>query len=208
MIGTVSHEFFHVWNIERIRPASLEPFDFTKANISAELWFGEGFTSYYDELTLCRAGLIEKDRYMNNISRMINYASNAPSLKFGSPVYMSQMAAYTDNAANNDETNFSNTFFSYYSYGSIIALALDLSLRTEYDNVTLDDLMRAIWEKYGKKEIPYTNDDIKNTLGEVCGNKDFSSAFFDNHIYNNVFPDFENLFDKIAAAVDLAATRV
>lgn len=197
LIGTVSHEFFHVWNIERIRPASLEPFDFTKANISAELWFGEGFTSYYHELTLCRAGMIEKDRYMNNISRMINYAYNAPSLKFGSPAYMSQMAAYTDNAATNDETNFSNTFFSYYSYGSIMALALDLSLRTEFDNVTLDDLMRAMWEKYGKKEIPYANEDIKNTLAEVCGNKDFASAFFNNHIYNNVFPDFENLFDKI-----------
>lgn len=71
LIGTVSHEFFHVWNMERIRPASLEHFDFTKANVCGELWFGEGFTSYYGDLALCRSGILSKDQYINSLGKSV-----------------------------------------------------------------------------------------------------------------------------------------
>ena len=196
LIGAISHEFFHTWNMERIRPASLEPFDFTKANVSGELWFGEGFTSYYGDLTLCRSGLLDKDKYINSISRKINFLVNAPGWKYGSPVHMSEMAAYTDHAAANDEVNFSNTFLSYYVYGEMTALALDLSLRTEFEDVSLDDLMMAMWVKYGKEEKPYTNTDIQNTLAEVCGDDDFAEEFFKTYIFGNELPEFEDLFDK------------
>lgn len=196
-IGSISHEFFHVWNMERIRPKSLEPFDFSKANVSGELWFGEGFTNYYSDLSLCRAGFINSEKYIGNLSRLISFASTAPSVSSGSPIYMSEMASYTDRAAAYDETNFENTYFSYYSYGEIIALALDLSLRTLFNNIALDDLMKAMWIKYGKSENPYTTEDILTTLGEVCGDKKFAETFFNNHIYGNTFPDFENLFDQL-----------
>jgi len=196
LIGTISHEFFHVWNVERIRPASLEPFDFTKANISGELWFGEGFTSYYDELTLCRAGLVDTDKYINTLSRLINYVVNAPGWKFGSPVDMSQLASFTDNAPANDETNFSNTFLTYYAYGSVIALALDLAIRTEFEGVSLDDLMKSMWISYGKTKNPYTNTDIQKVLSEVCSDNDFASEFFDSYIFGNELPDFTSLFDQ------------
>ncbi len=197
LIGTISHEFFHVWNIERIRPASLEPFDFTRANMSGELWFGEGFTSYYGDLALCRAGIIPKDKYIGTLSGKINYLENAPGWKYKSPVAMSKMAPFTDAATSIDENNYANTFISYYVYGELMALALDLSLRSEFKAVTLDDLMKAMWDEFGKKEIPYSNNDIQNVLSEVCGDEKFASAFFDKYIYGNELPDFESLFDKI-----------
>lgn len=197
LIGTISHEFFHVWNIERIRPASLEPFDFAKPNISQELWFGEGFTSYYGELVLCRAGILPQDKYINSTSAFINYALNAPGWKYGSPVHMSEMATYVDQSSFGDETNFSNTYFSYYSYGKLIALALDLSLRLEFEDISLDDLMAAMWEKYGKNEITYSNKDIQATLAKVCKNQSFADEFFERYIFKNEMPDFEKLFNGI-----------
>lgn len=196
LIGTVSHEFFHVWNIERIRPASLEPFDFTEANVCGELWFGEGFTSYYGDLVLCRSGILSKDQYINSMSGKINYLLNSPAWKYGSPVHMSEMASFTDNAAVNDEVNFTNTFISYYLYGEVIALALDLSLRTEFDQLSLDDFMRAMWVKYGRIEKTYTNTNLQYTLAEVCGDEEFAADFFEAYIFGNELPDFENLLDK------------
>ncbi len=196
MIGTISHEFFHAWNMERIRPASLEPFDFTQPNVSGELWFGEGFTSYYEDLTLCRSGLMDKDRYLNRLGMKINYLINAPGWKYGSPVEMSEMAAYTDESSSIDESNFANTFLSYYVYGELIGLAMDLSLRTEFEGISLDDLMKAMWVKYGKEEKPFTNQDLMNTLAEVCGDSEFAADFFEDYIFGNELPDYESLFDQ------------
>ncbi|NJN28059.1 MAG: M61 family metallopeptidase [Cyclobacteriaceae bacterium] len=177
LIGTLSHEFFHVWNMERLRPASLEPFDFTRANISGELWFGEGFTSYYGDLALCRSGVLDTDKYLYTIGSTINYISNAPGWRYGSPVHMSEMATFTDQSSFVDETNFANTFISYYTYGEMIALALDLTLRSSFQDVSLDDYMKALWIKYGKNEKSYTNLDLMHTLGEVCGDKQFAHQF-------------------------------
>lgn len=194
---SLSHEFFHCWNIERIRPASLEPFNFADANVTGELWFGEGFTSYYEVLILCRAGIMNENIYMNQLSQKINYFLNAPGRKFGSPVYMSEMATFADEAAHNDETNFSNTFLSYYIYGEMVALVLDLSLRTEFEDLSLDQLMRAMWIKYGTSETPYSNADIQKVLAELTGDEDFAESFFEDFVYGNVEPDFESLFDQL-----------
>ena len=81
-IGTVSHEFFHCWNVERIRPESLEPFDFENANMSGELWFAEGFTSYYTGLILCRAGLMTEDDYVKGLTGTFNYVWNSQGVVF------------------------------------------------------------------------------------------------------------------------------
>jgi predicted metalloprotease with PDZ domain len=194
--GSISHEFFHIWNVERIRPAALEPFNFTGHNMCGELWFAEGFTSYYGELTLCRAGIVDEGRYIGYLGSLINHCFNSPAPGYGSPVSMSEMATFTDPPVFIDETNFSNTYLSYYRYGEMIALALDLSLRTQFKNKSLDDLMKAMWLKYGVVEKPYTNADIEKTLAEVCGNNDFARSFFEKHIYHNELPDFERLFDQ------------
>src|SRR5690606_4745844 len=85
-LGTLSHEFFHTWNVERLRPKSLEPFDFERANMSPDLWLAEGFTSYYDDLTIRRAGLMSNDDLARTLSGMLNTVINMPGRRFFSPV--------------------------------------------------------------------------------------------------------------------------
>ena len=152
LIGTVAHEFFHAWNVERIRPRTLEPFDFERANMSGELWFAEGFTSYYGPLILRRAGLTAVADYARSISGGLSFVINAPGRRFFSPVEMSMQAPFVDGATAVDPTNRGNTFISYYTWGSVIGLNLDLTLRLRFD-LTLDGYMRAVWGRFGKTEI-------------------------------------------------------
>src|SRR5690606_3133929 len=112
-IGTVSHEFFHAWNVERIRPKSLEPFDFEAADMSGELWFAEGFTSYYTNLILCRAGLITPKEYVEGLTGTFNYVWNSPARQFFNPIEMSYQAPFVDAATSVDPVNRENTFISY-----------------------------------------------------------------------------------------------
>lgn len=193
-IGTISHEFFHIWNVERIRPASLEPFDFEEANMSGELWFAEGFTSYYTPLTLARAGIISPEDYISSLAGALNYVINSPGRDFFNPIEMSYQAPFVDAARSVDPVNRDNTFVSYYTYGSVLGLALDLSLRRE--GKTLDDFYKLMWEKYGKTEIPYSNRDINATLAEYAGAA-FAEEFFNNYIFDSQIPDFKTLFASV-----------
>ena len=165
-IGTVSHEFFHGWNVERIRPQSLEPFDFEAANMSGELWFAEGFTSYYTSLMMRRAELLSKEDYIKGLTGTFNYVWNSPGREFFNPIEMSYQAPFVDAATSVDPVNRNNTFISYYSYGSALGLALDLSLREK--DLNLDDYMKLVWKKHGKKEKPYTIPDLHKIIKKVC----------------------------------------
>ncbi|WP_025739928.1 M61 family metallopeptidase [Aquimarina pacifica] len=191
-ISTFAHEFFHAWNVERIRPESLEPFDFSKANVSGELWFAEGFTSYYTGVTLCRAGIITLDEYISDITQTYNKVWTSAGLKNFNVIEMSKKAPFVDAAKTIDPVNKKNTFVSYYSYGNMLGLALDLSLRNYKDDLNLDDFMKLFWTKYGKTEIPYTLKKIQVTLQEYAGDS-FANDFFENHIYNSQVPDFKKL---------------
>jgi len=122
-IGTVSHEFFHSWNVERIRPADLEPFQFDQANMSNSLWFAEGFTSYYTNLILERAGVISAQDYVKGLNGTFNYVWNSPALQYFNPIEMSNQAPFVDAATSVDPVNRENMFISYYSYGSVLGLA-------------------------------------------------------------------------------------
>jgi len=195
-ISTVSHEFFHAWNVERIRPKSLEPFDFEEANMSGELWFAEGFTSYYTGLILLRAGVWEQDRYLRSIASTFNYVWNSPGTQFFNPIEMSYQAPFVDAARSVDPVNRGNTFISYYSYGSTLGLALDLALRNEPGNLNLDDYMKFVWNAYGKEEIPYTIDNLNQALNEYAG-KDFGDAFFSKYIYDSQMPDYKTLLASV-----------
>jgi len=193
-IGTVSHEFFHCWNVERIRPKSLEPFDFEEANMSGELWFAEGFTSYYDDLTLCRAGLIPEEEYINGLTGTFNYVWTSPGRQFFNPIEMSYQAPFVDAARSVDLVNRGNTFISYYSYGSMLGLALDLSLREK--GLNLDDYMQLVWTTFGKVEQPYTIQDLQQTLNSYAGNG-FGDTFFNNYIHKSGMPNYKRLFDMV-----------
>ncbi|MCV6630993.1 MAG: peptidase M61 [Flavobacteriaceae bacterium] len=190
-IGTVSHEFFHAWNVERLRPQNLEPFDFEKANMSDALWFAEGFTSYYTNLILCRAGILDPDRYIAQLSGALNYVWNSPSLEYRNPIQMSQLAPFKDAAVYIDQANWNNSFVSYYSYGSVLGLALDLMLREK--NLSLDGYMKELWNSYGKTEKPYKLQNLQNTLENYAG-KTFGTQFFKNYIYDSKMPNYKHLF--------------
>ena len=203
-IGTVSHEFFHCWNVERIRPKSLEPFDFEAANMSGELWFAEGFTSYYTNLILCRAGLISPKEYIDGLAGTFNYVWNSPARKFFNPIEMSYQAPFVDAATSVDPVNRENTFISYYSYGSVLGLALDLSLREK--GLTLDNFMKLVWEKYGKTEISYTVEDLRATLNQYAG-KEFGDSFFNNYIHKSSMPDYSTLLQSVGVVLEQLGTE-
>ena len=111
LLSTVAHELFHGWNVERIRPQALEPFDFERANVSGELWLGEGFTSYYDDLIMARAGLANLSETVASVSRAINAVQHSPARRLRSVVEMSRLAPFTDAARSVDRTNWGNTSF-------------------------------------------------------------------------------------------------
>lgn len=197
-LGTVSHEFFHSWNVERIRPKTLEPFDFTRANMSGELWLAEGFTNYYGPLTLRRADLMSDEDFARNIGGAVNAVVNGPGRRFFSAVAMSQQAPFVDAAQSIDPQNRSNTFISYYTYGSVIAVGLDLTLRRRSrGELSLDDFMRAMWVRYGKTETAYTLDDVRVTLGQVSRDTAFANDYFRRYITGREVPDYADLFASV-----------
>ncbi len=204
-IGTVSHEFFHCWNVERIRPQALEPFDFSRANMSGELWFAEGFTNYYDALILCRTGIWSVEKYLNAMASTFNSVWTSPGRQFFNPIEMSYQAPFVDAATSIDETNRENTYTSYYIYGEMLGLALDLSLREI--NLNLDDYMKLVWNEFGKVGKYYTIEDLKNVLISYAGN-DFGNFFFDNYIYKSGMPDYKRLFKHVGIELNLDENRV
>lgn len=203
-LNTLSHEFFHAWNVERIRPATLEPFDFTQANMSGELWFAEGFTNYYDDLFIRRAGLISDSAYAAGIGpSIISPTVGAPGRRFHSAVEMSMQAPFVDAATSIDPHNRANTYLSYYTWGSAIGLGLDLTLRTRFRNVTLDDYMRAVWREFGRAQTPrlaparpYTVAGLRRVLGEVTRDTAFANDFFARYVEGREVVDFAPLLAR------------
>ena len=191
--GTVAHEFIHAWNMERIRSDELEPFDLEAANMSQALWFGEGFTSYLDDLLLRRAGLIDNEGFARRIGGAIDLVSNSPGRRFFSPVEMSMQAPFVDAATSVDPTNRGNTFVSYYTWGSVVALGLDLELRSRFPDSSLDHYMQAMWATHGRTEVPYSVDDLEGVLVELTGDRLFARQFFDQYVRGRGVPDFEAL---------------
>lgn len=201
-LGTISHEFFHAWNVERIRPADLEPFNFTDANISCCLWLAEGFTQYYGNLLLIRAGFTPQSAGGLAFGNTINAVANGSGRLVRSAVQMSQHAPYTDAAASIDKTDFGRSFISYYTYGAAVALALDLSLREKSNGaLTLDDYMRRLWTVYGKPKSatiglvakPYTLRNLRDELALLTKDRAFADDFFNRYVEGREVANYERL---------------
>ena len=210
LLDTIAHEFFHTWNVERIRPKSLEPFNLEDANMSGELWFAEGFTSYYGPLTLKRAGLTSLAGFAREMGDAIEKITTSPARQIRSAVEMSRLAPFVDAAASIDQTNFSNTYISYYTWGTALGLGLDLTLRDRSDGkVTLDMFMRALWDRFGRPgatvpgyvETPYTIDDLKSVLGSVAGDAAFAQDFFAKYVEGHDVLDYARLLGRAGVVV-------
>lgn len=183
LLGVFAHEYFHNWNVERIRPKTLEPFNFEKSNMSNELWCAEGFTQYYGTLLLSRAGLIPQGDYLQTVAFLVNTKQNTPGAQYYSPIQASNHAVFVDAAVSIDKNNYANMFTSYYTYGAATALALDLSLQTKYHK-TLDAFMSAMWKRFGKTEIPYTIPGMQEVLASIT-DAAFAADFFRKYIYGH-----------------------
>jgi predicted metalloprotease with PDZ domain len=202
LLGTLSHEFFHAWNMERIRSRDLEPFDFERANMSRDLWFGEGFTNYYGPLARRRAGFLTDDDFVAGMGGELIGTINSPARQHNSPVEMSMLAPFIDGAAFLDPMNAQEIVLSYYTWGSIVAFGLDLTLRTRY-NTTLDDYMRAVWKNVGSKQNrqfaparPYTTADLRNELAKLTGDHAFAHEFFARYVEGREVQDFTPLLAR------------
>jgi predicted metalloprotease with PDZ domain len=146
LLGLISHEYFHTWNVKRLKPAEFAQFDYSRENYTQLLWFFEGFTSYYDDLLLLRAGLIDAPRYLRLLTRSVNALQATPGRRVQS-VAEASFDAWVKYYRSDENTP--NATVSYYGKGSLIALCLDLSLRAGGSGVSLDDVMRLLWSRSG-----------------------------------------------------------
>lgn len=143
LLGLISHEYFHAWNVKRLRPRALRAYDYDRENYTDLLWFFEGFTSYYDDLLVRRAGLIDDQHYLRQLGRTINQVLQTPGRKIQS---LAQASFDAWVRYYRPDENTPNGTVSYYTKGAAVALCLDLSLRAQGVH-TLDDVMRALWKR-------------------------------------------------------------
>ena len=148
-LGTVSHEFFHVWNVKRLRPEELGPWDFTRPLSTRGLWVAEGFTNYYGHLMLRRAGLWDDKKFLERQAQTIRGIESAQGSHLMSAEESSMSAPFLDDAAHVQLTNLHNTSISYYPKGQLIALVMDLLVRGRTKGkASLDDVMRDMYEEF------------------------------------------------------------
>lgn len=161
LLGLISHEYFHTWNVKRLRPAEFARYDYEQENYTELLWFFEGFTSYYDDLFLRRAGLIDNTQYLKLITRTINQVLQTPGRHVQS-VAEASFDAWIKYYRQDENT--ANHTVSYYTKGSLVALCLDLALRAQGSN-NLDDVMRGLWRK--SEGGPIREADVLAVVSEV-----------------------------------------
>jgi len=171
LLGLISHEYFHTWNVKRLRPAEFTRYDYTRENYTRLLWFFEGFTSYYDDLLLLRAGLIDSARYLKLLAKTVNAVATTPGRQVQS-VAESSFDAWVKYYRADENTP--NATVSYYLKGSLVGLALDLRLRAE--GGSLDAVMRGLWRR--SHGGPITEADIAALLREV-GGRDYGPELAD-----------------------------
>lgn len=167
LLGLISHEYFHTWNVKRMRPAEFGQVDLGRENYTELLWFFEGFTSYYDDLFLVRSGLVDEARYLKLIAKTASGVLATPGRQVQS-VAASSFDAWVKYYRGDENTP--NATISYYTKGSLVALALDLTLRQEKRG-SLDEVMRALWLRGAGG--PIREADIAQVLADVSG-RDFA----------------------------------
>jgi len=204
-LDAVAHEFFHVWNVKRLRPIELGPWDFTRPANTRGLWIAEGFTNYYGHLMLRRAGLLTDTQFLQRESGTISAVENSPGSRLMSAVESSLSAPFLDRGTSIQQTNLANTSISYYPKGELIGLALDLLIRGKTNGrVSLDDVMRRMYEEFYLKSPQatyylrgrgYTNEDFARVASEVAG---FDlKDFFTRYAFGVETPPYDEAFAQV-----------
>ena len=192
LLGLISHEYFHTWNVKRLRPAEFFRYDYSQENYTQLLWFFEGFTSYYDDLLLRRAGLIDDANYLKLLAKATNQVLQTPGRSVQT-VAQASFDAWVKYYRQDENTP--NATVSYYTKGSLVALCLDLTLRRE-GKTTLDDVMRALWKRCAGG--PMTEADLRAELASLAGRS------FDNELDQWVHSTAELPLAELLAAHGVA----
>jgi predicted metalloprotease with PDZ domain len=169
-LGLVAHEHFHLWNVKRLRPIALGPFDYDNENYTTNLWIAEGFTAYYDNLTVRRTNLFPVENYLKALAADFNIIDNTPGTKIQSVAYASFDAWIK---SYRPDENTINTGISYYNKGSVIGMMLDLEIMNATQGTqSLDDVMRYMYNEYYKgKKRGYTDAEFKAAFEKFAGKK-------------------------------------
>ncbi len=201
-IDGIAHEFFHVWNVKRLRPIELGPWDFTRPANTRGLWIAEGITNYYGHLMQRRAGLWDDAKLLSILAGQITEVENAPGSRLMSAEESSLSAPFIDDAVHAQQTNLENTSISYYPKGEVLGLVLDFLIRGKTNGkASLDDVMRRMYEEFYLKSPNatyylrgrgYTNEDFERTASEVAGLD--MSDFFKRCVRGVESPPYEAAF--------------
>ena len=196
-LGLASHEYFHAWNVKRIKPAAFTPYDLARENYTRQLWAFEGITSYYDDLALLRSGVIDAQRYLELVARTITNVLRTPGRHVqsaGDSSYDAWIKFYRQ------DDNSPNAVVSYYAKGALIALALDLTLRAG-GHSSLDEVMRALWERHGRTGVGVPEGGIQALAEELAGAS--LREFFDRYVDGTEDPPLAALLDPFGVDVHL-----
>jgi predicted metalloprotease with PDZ domain len=205
-LSLVAHEHFHLWNVKRLRPIALGPFDYDNENYTTDLWVAEGFTAYYQNLILRHANLFPADEYLNTVAKVIDMIENQPGAKI-QPLAEASFDAWIKLYRPNENTV--NTSISYYDKGAVIAMLLDLEIINDsHAKYSLDDVMKYMYDTYYKvKKRGYTDLEFKQGLEKFAGKS--LNDFYKNYIYGLTPIDYNKYLGYAGYQVtdELAATN-
>jgi len=203
-LSLVAHEYFHLWNVKRIKPIELGPFNYDQENYTTLLWVMEGFTSYYDELLMRRAGYLTEQEYLQKLNSILNYVEGSEGARV-QPVAHASFDAWIKGYRPNE--NSGNTTMTYYSRGQLIGSILDAKIIAKFEgNKCLDDFMRTLYYKFYKsKNRGFTEEEFEETLSEFMGED--MHAFLMNYIYDTKIPNYKEIFNEIGVNIDYTGTK-
>ncbi|MDY6981176.1 MAG: PDZ domain-containing protein, partial [Pseudomonadota bacterium] len=191
-LGLCSHEYFHLWNVKRIKPAIFMPYDLSRETPTRQLWAFEGITSYYDELALVRSGVINTESYLQLLGQTATRVWRGAG-RFKQSVAESSFDAWSKFYKQDESAP--NNIVSYYTKGALIAMALDLTLRQGTDDArSLNDLMRRLWQDYGKPGIGVPEGEIERLAAQIAGTD--LSEFFARYVHGTEDPPLQSLLEQ------------
>jgi predicted metalloprotease with PDZ domain len=204
-LNLVAHEYFHLWNVKRIRPIELGPFDYDKENYTSLLWVMEGFTSYYDELLMLRAGYYTKDEFLNKLQSTVNYVEGSVGSRI-QPLAHASFDAWVKAYRPNE--NSANTTMTYYSRGAMIGALLDAKIIAKYKGEKcLDHFMQQLYADFFiAKKRGFSEAEFKKTLETFLGEN--LDEFFDKYINGTEIAPLNQVFSPIGLSVkDVTSTK-
>lgn len=203
-LGLCAHEYFHLWNVKRIRPLELGPFNYSAENYTEQLWVAEGVTSYYDELAMLRAGFVKPAQFLATLEGYVNDLENRPGSKIQTLAQSSHDAWIKEYRPNE---NSKNTNISYYAKGVVVAALLDAKISSATQGKkNLDDLMRLLWKTYyNEKKRGFSVAEFEAAASDVAGTD--LKIFFDKHVRSLETPDYQGVFNDAGITVNIKTDK-